>query len=298
MTRKFSAAIALAVVVTLLPAPAFAWGWAAHRGIMQRAIDLLPPEIRAFFVERRAEVVARAIDPDLWRSAGWEEDHNHFVNFGAPALGAYPFAAYPRDYGEALQKFGDAGLKRLGTLPWREAEMFGNLRRAFEGAGKGNGYASTEVILFSGAASHYLQDATQPLHASDNYNGQLSNQTGVHERFETELYERFEARLTLSPAPPRSIASPRDYAFETLLASHQNVDALLRADKEAIGAKDTYDDAYFESFFTKVRPMLEQRLSSAITATASIIVSAWEQAGRPSLTPRVAREPRKVQRSR
>jgi hypothetical protein len=298
MIQRFSAVIALAVGVTLLPAPAFAWGWAAHRGIMQRAIDLLPAEIRPFFVERRAEVVARTIDPDLWRSAGWNEDHNHFVNFGAPGLGAYPFAAYPREYGEALQKFGDAGLKRVGTLPWREAEMFGNLQRAFVGAGKGNTYALTEIILFAGAASHYLQDATQPLHATNNYDGQLSDQSGLHERFETELYERFEARLRLSPAPPMSIASPRDYAFDTLLASHQYVDALLRADKEAIGTKDTYDDAYFESFFAKVRPMLEQRLSSAITATAAIILSAWEQAGRPSLSSRVAREPRKVQRSR
>ena len=34
----------------------------------------------------------------------------------------------------------------------------------------------------------------------------------------------------------------------------------------------------------KVKPVLEERLSAAITATASVIVSAWEQAGRPSLT--------------
>jgi hypothetical protein len=265
---------------------------------MQRAIDLLPSEIRPFFVQHRDEMIARTIDPDLWRSVGWDDDHNHFVNFGAPALGPYPFAAYPRDYGAALQKFGAAGLKRFGTLPWREAEMFGNLQRAFEATGKGNSYAVTEVILFAGAASHYLQDANQPLHASNNYDGQLTEQSGVHERFETELFERFQLRLTLSPAPPRSIASPRDYSFDTLLASYQHVDALLKADKEAIGAKDAYDDMYFEAFFAKVKPMLEERLSSAITATASVIMTAWEQAGRPSLDLKVARVPRKVQRAR
>jgi len=291
-------AAVLALGVLLLPAPASAWGWAAHRGIMQRAIELLPPGIKPFFVEHRVELVARTIDPDLWRSAGWDDEHNHFVNFGAPGLGAYPFTAFPREYGEGLQKFGDAELKRLGTLPWREAEMFGNLRRAFEGVGRGNSYASTEVILFAGAASHYLQDATQPLHASNNYNGQLTDQVGLHERFETELFERFEGRLNLSPEPPRSISSPRDFAFDTLLASYRNVDALLLADKEAIGARTTYDDAYFESFFAKVRPVLEARLSAAITATASIIMTAWEQAGRPSLQPSVTREPRKVQRTR
>jgi hypothetical protein len=298
MIRRLSLTIAFALAISLGPAPAFAWGWAAHKGIMQRAIDLLPPEIKPFFVQHRDETIARTIDPDLWRSVGWDDDHNHFVNFGAPALGAYPFAAYPRDYGAALQKFGEAGLKRLGTLPWREAEMFGNLQRAFDGAGKGNTYALTEVILFAGAASHYVQDANQPLHASNNYDGQLSEQTGVHERFETQLFDRFESRLRLSAAPPTSIASPRDYSFDTLLASYQKVEALLKADKEAIGAKDVYDDAYFEAFFAKVQPMLEERLSSAITATASVIMTAWEQAGRPSLNPKLTRVPRKVQRAR
>jgi len=43
----------------------------------------------------------------------------------------------------------------------------------------------------------------------------------------------------------------------------------------------------------KVKPLLEERLSAAITATASVIVSAWEQAGRPSLTGNTRREPRK-----
>jgi hypothetical protein len=55
---------------------------------------------------------------------------------------------------------------------------------------------------------------------------------------------------------------------------------------------------YFEAFFAKVKPMLEERLSSAITATASVIMTAWEQAGRPSLDLKVARVPRKVQRAR
>ena len=50
-----------------------------------------------------------------------------------PELGPYPFTALPREYGAALEKFGMATLKTIGMLPWREAEEFGNLRRAFEG---------------------------------------------------------------------------------------------------------------------------------------------------------------------
>ena len=281
----------LGIVLCLLPSTSLAWGTNAHRSIMRRAIELLPPEIKPFFVAHRDEIVYRSIDPDNWRTVGWEEDQNHFINFGAPELGRSGIDM-PRDYTLALQKFGPVTLKRLGMLPWREAEMFGNLERMFESFAKGNAFAAQDTIVFAAAASHYVQDAAQPLHASNNYDGQLTDQRGVHSRFETELFERFESRLTLSPAPPRPFASPRDFAFDELLASFQKVGAVLKADKDAIGNGDTYDDAYFEAFFTKVKPVLEEQLSTAITATASVIVSAWEQAGRPSLTI-AKREPRK-----
>jgi hypothetical protein len=219
------------------------------------------------------------------------------VNFGAPELGPYPFAAFPRDHTAALEKFGEAGLKRLGTLPWRMQEMVGNLRRAFEGFAKASGVAPQQTVLFSGAASHYIQDATQPFHVSNNYDGQLTNQRGVHSRFEEALLDRFESQVIIRPAPPKGIPSLRDYVFDTMLASYQHVDVILKADKEALGTKDTYDDEYFEAFFAKARPILEGQLSIAVTATASLITTAWEQAGRPALTLQ-KRAPQKVQRAR
>jgi hypothetical protein len=80
------------------------------------------------------------------------------------------------------------------------------------------------------------------------------------------------------------VRNPRDAAFDVLLASYQLVDPLLRADKEASAGKDTYDDDYFDRFFARVRPMLEQRLADSVTSTDAIIVGAWEQAGRPRLS--------------
>jgi hypothetical protein len=277
----------------LLPSPASAWGFAAHRYIMRRAIDILPAELKPFFVQHRDEVVIRVVDPDLWRNVGWEDDPNHFVNFGAPELGPFPFAALPREQGAALGKFGAAALKRIGTLPWRADEQFGNLRRAFEGFKRGNQYGASDAVLFAAVVAHYGQDAHQPFHATNNYDGQLTGQRGIHSRFERDLIERFEARLTVTPAAPRAIPSARDAAFDALLASHQLVDSLLRADKEAIGNRDAYDDVYFEAFFMKAKPVLEERLASAITATASLVLGAWEQAGKPDLR---NGEPRPVQR--
>jgi hypothetical protein len=53
------------------------------------------------------------------------------------------------------------------------------------------------------------------------------------------------------------------------------VPKILAADRDAIGNKDTYDDAYFEAFFTNIRPVLEQQMAGAITGTASAIAGAW-----------------------
>lgn len=287
--------LAAAAFVTLIFAPssAHAWGFTGHRYILGRAIDLLPPPLKPFFEHYRAELMARAIDPDLWRNAGWDDDPNHFLDFGAREFGPPPFTGVPRDYGAALEKFGQAGLKRLGMLPWREAEMFGSLRRAFEGFAREGRYSPTDLVLFAPVAGHYIQDANQPLHASNNYDGQLTGNTGVHARFETDLVERYLSRLTITPAAPRAIASARDTAFDALLAANRSVDAILSADSAAIAGRDAYDDAYFEKFYTAVKPILEKQLAAAIADTASVIISAWEQAGKPALALEGARPAQK-----
>src|SRR6266540_5061553 len=148
--RKASFVTAVVLAASLTPSPARAWGFVAHRYIMTRAIDLLPPDLKPFFTHYRDEIVARVVDPDLWRNAGWEDDPHHYLNFGAREFGESPFTELPREYGAAIEKFGMATLKRLGMLPWREAEEFGNLRRALEGFTKGGPYAVSDTVLFAG----------------------------------------------------------------------------------------------------------------------------------------------------
>jgi hypothetical protein len=292
--RKALVAVIAVAVAWLVPAPASAWGFAGHQLIMKRAIELLPPELKPFFERNRDELVVRVTDPDVWRTAGWPDDPNHFVDFGMKELGAYPFAALPREQGAALEKFGATLLTRIGRLPWREAEEFGNLRRGFEGFTRQGLYAPGDVVLFAAVASHYIQDAHQPFHASNNYDGQLTGNSGIHARFERDLIERFQSRLTLTPAAPQPITNARDAAFDMLLASYTLVDPILKADREAVVGKSTYDDEYFEKFFAAVRPVLEARLSESITATAGIIIGAWQQAGRPTVTLAGARPVEKV----
>jgi len=294
--RKAFMVAALLMSTALVPTSAFAWGFTGHRLIMRRAIDLLPVELKSFFTEHREEIVVRAIDPDLWRNVGWEDDPNHFLDFGARELGEFPFVALPREYGAALEKFGMATMKRNGLLPWRATEIFGNLRRGFEGFTRGSGFAANDVVLFAPVLCHYVQDAHQPLHATINYNGQLTGNEGIHSRFESDLIERFESRLRLVPAAPTPVRNPRDFAFDTLLASYQLVDQILKADTAAVAGKEVYDDDYFEKLFVSVRPILEKRLSESITASAGVIIGAWEAAGKPALKLEGPRTPQKVRK--
>jgi hypothetical protein len=285
------------VALCLVPAPAQAWGFAAHRFIMDRAIDLLPPALRPLFEKNRAMVVERAIDPDTWRSAGFDsEPPNHFVDLDWEGYGKYPFRDLPRDYTDAVEKFGAARVKEMGTLPWRAEEFHGNLRRAFERYA-GNPYGPFDILFFSATLGHYVADAHVPFHAVWNYDGQLTNQHGIHGRFETLLFERYRDRLTMAPAPIKPIADVRTFIFDRLLEGTQLVPGVLEADRVAVGSRDVYDDAYFEAFFAANKSILERRLNESISAVASAIVGAWEAAGKPAVPLEQPSRPQRRRRS-
>ena len=279
-----------------LPSPALAWGHLGHEYITSKAIELLPVEIKPFFVRHRDELVMRANDPDEWRLIFDEEAPNHQINLGVDDYGPYPFNALPREHGAALEKFGAVTLRRYGLLPWRTTEEFGNLRRTIQGLGRNQLYADDNTVWFAAALAHYIQDATQPFHAHYHYDGQLTGQSGIHSRFESELIERFQSRLMLTPPPIEPVVDANTFIWGIVLDSHQLVPKILEADKTGIAGRDAYDDAYFEKFFANVRPVLERQLSRAVSATASAIVGAWQQAGRPVLRPE--RMPRAIQRVR
>jgi hypothetical protein len=168
-------------------------------------------------------------------------------------------------------------------VPWRTHEIAGRLIRGFEALHKNGAYARNDIRFFSAIIGHYVADAHVPLHAVLNYNGQLTGQTGIHYRWESDLFLRYQNKLVLKPGPLRRIQNERDYVFDTLLESSPLAAAVLAADKEAIGNRDVYDDQYFETLFARTRPILEKRLTDSITGVASVIASAWEQAGKPAL---------------
>ena len=282
--------IGLVLAATARPAPA--WGFDAHKYVMVRAIALLPREIRPFFQKYQTTITEHVVDPDLWRTAGWEQEPpRHFLDMDA--YGPYPFPNFPRDYDEAVKRYGREFVEKNGLLPWRTAEIYQKLVEAFR---QEAGYSRENIKFFSSVLTHYVSDAHVPFHAVVNYDGQLTGQQGIHSRFESEAFERYRLMLRVTPKPTVPVNNARDFIFDALIGSFPLAQPVLDADKAAVAGRELYDDQYFTMFFGKVRPILERRLADSITASASLVTAAWIEAGRPALPLEQPRVPRKVRR--
>ena len=105
MRRALAAALCALALVAVRDTPARAWGFEIHRFITERALAQLPPELQPFYQKHRVFVIEHAVDPDLWRSAGFEQEPpRHFVDLDV--YGKWPFTELPRDYELAVAKFG------------------------------------------------------------------------------------------------------------------------------------------------------------------------------------------------
>ena len=295
MRKVFTAAAVALAVCTLRPAPVGAWGFSGHKFITERAIDLLPSEIRPFFQTFRTTVVEHSIDPDTYRTIGWvEEPPRHFLDMDA--YGPFPFKDLPHEYSQAVARRGAEFVMKNGLVPWRAQEVYVQLRDAFKQLPT-QGYARDNIKLFSAVLAHYTADSFQPLHAAVNFDGRDTGQLGIHARFESELFDRYQDKLKIAPGPVVPIPDAREFIFATLTDSFSFVNAILASDRDAIQGRESYDDQYFAKLFEKSGPIMQTRLSGAITGVASLITQAWIDAGKPALPVEAPpRSPRPIRR--
>jgi hypothetical protein len=300
MTSMRRLRVLLAVLsLALVPSAAHAWGYDAHKLIMDRALALLPSELRPFFESNRAMLIERSIDPDTWQSAGFDslESPHHFLDLDWDGYGKYPFSGLPRDYTAAIAKFGKERIDENGTLPWRVEEVYGSLRRAFESYARRGPFGRFDILFFSAWLTHYVSDAYVPFHAVVNYDGQLTGQHGIHARFEAYLFERYRDQWAVMPTPIAPVRNPRDFIFDVSLQGTQLAPAILKSDLAAIGNRDDYDEAYYAAFYKANRVVLERRLNESMAAAAAMITGAWEAAGKPAVPVNARPTPQRRRRS-
>jgi hypothetical protein len=155
-----------------------------HKRINRIATFTLPPEMFGFFKEHIEFLTEHAVDPDKRRYAVEGEAQRHYIDIDHYVHnGEDPFSVVPRKWTDAVAKFSDDTLQAYGIVPWHIIVMKYKLQRAFE---EGN----VDLILkYSADIGHYIGDAHVPLHTTKNYNGQLTNQKGIHGLWESRLVE-------------------------------------------------------------------------------------------------------------
>jgi len=260
------------------PRAGYAWGPAAHRLVNTWALQALPPEIRGFFEANRQLLVDHANDPDVWINKDRYERMRHYIFLDK--YGRFPYLMLPHVYQQARQKVGAGRLARTGVLPWQIGEYSLRLTNALR-AQKWD-----EVKLDAALLGHYVAEAHDPLHTTENSDGQLTGQTGLETRFGSSLIDRYASFFMFRPDQAIKIDDPTEYAFQIVLEANTWVNRVLWADSLSRRSLVDYTDDYFDRFYTQIGSTAAREISEAAHDTGSYWYTAWLNAGRLPLPSR------------
>ena len=282
----------LLAALTLASGTAGAWGFFGHRTITQVAVYALPAAMQGFYFRNLAEVVRQCTAPDERRNDDPAEGPKHFIDMDHYSE-INPFARVPRQYDKAVEKFTADTLKKYGTVPWVILETQASLTEAFHQRD------SAAILKYSAELSHYVGDAFVPLHTTINYDGQLTDQKGLHGLWESQLPERFIAEYKLDSEPAKYVKDPLDAVWLAVQASYgflgETFDRAAKIEKTMKPevrftfahkyGKTTrrYSDAFAAEYQKAVGGMVNFRLKGAPTLIASLWLTAWQNGGKPDL---------------
>ena len=291
--KKLTAAIFL----SLLFINCFSWGFFAHKKINYYAVFLLPPEMMVLYKPHADFLMEHSIDPDKRRYALPAEAPRHYIDLDH--YGRYPFDSLPRKWKDAVAKYSEDTLNAHGIVPWWVQTMLLRLTDAFRQKDQ------AKILKLSAEIGHYIADAHVPLHAHSNYNGQFTDQKGIHGFWESRIPE-----LLADKDPPAGgwdffigkaeyIKNPGDFIWSRILESAAAADSVLKIEKELTRSfpsdqKFSYEDrngitirqysaAFSRAYHEKLNGMVERRMRQSIFTTASFWYTAWINAGQPNL---------------
>jgi len=258
-----------------------------HKIATKAAVSLVERRLRTFFSANLESLVAFSNEPDVLSKVDSKEVPSHFLDLDL--FGESPFVNIPADEKAFVAQFGAEALEK-GRLPWAVRDTYDALVRAFE---KRN---YEEILRNAGHLSHYVADATMPLHATKNYKGQSSGNVifegdapdrHVHVRFEIGMIDAYRDAVEKGMASRfgrvRRIANPAEEAMALLKLSYAYIDPILEADKALLASGEKPTPSYYAGMYDRVGDIAERQLALAATEVASFWTSAWEAGGKPKL---------------
>jgi hypothetical protein len=278
----------LIICILLIPGTSWAWGKRGHQIVGETAARLVSAESGAGWLKDRGfDFGFYANVPDfIWkRPKTYEMERNqHFMDLehfdkavkSKPEV-ANPFLLTRQDFDA---KFPEVK-QESGRAFWRVREMFGmlsqitkQLKELKEPTGKARQDLQEKWLVIAGTMGHYVGDLSQPLHVTENYDGQMTDQKGIHSYFEEEAVEELYPAISAAVAKRAQKAWPEfkkkneDKAVVQLLEqlsrnSYKEIKNLLAMDK---ATKRDPDRKYAD----KMAPLIEARLTEGALTLAEI----------------------------
>lgn len=289
----FTLALAL-----LIPALSPGWGFFGHRTIGQVAVYALPSAMQGFYFRHLPDIVKLITDADERREADPAEAPKHYIDMDH--YGDNPFGEMPKAWDKASAKYSADTLRKYGTVPWTVLEVKEQLTEAFKQRD------TTAIIRLSADLGHYVSDAFVPLHTTENYDGQLTNQAGLHSLWESKLPERHIAEYRLDSDPGSYLKDPQAAIWKVVQESYGFLGATFDIEEKITRnftpetkyvfshkfgkTRRSYSDAFADAYHKEVGGQVAYRLKGAPTMVASMWFTAWKDAGSPDLNTLLAKK--------
>ena len=179
-----------------------------------------------------------------------------------------------------------------GIVPYHIESALFKLTKAFENKDK------VAILRISAEFGHYISDAHVPLHTTTNYNGQLTDQVGIHAFWESRIPELFaEKEYDFFVGKADYIENTKDFIWNIIIKAHSQLDSVLLVEKRLNLTFDSdrqfcYDERlgqtiriqcpeYAQAYSDALGAMVEEQMRSSIHAVGSLINTAWINAGQP-----------------
>lgn len=282
----------LALCATQYAAAPAPWGFWGHQRINKMALFTLPEDLFGYYKPYVDYVSQHAVDPDKRRYAVKDEAPRHYIDLDH--YGTAPFNNLPRKWNDAVIKYTEDTLMEHGIVPWHIERMMYRLTDAFRD--KDLNY----ILKTTADLGHYVADAHVPLHCTENYNGQLTNQVGIHGFWESRIPELLGEEYDYFVGKAEFIPDVNAKVWEIVFESNAMVDSVLNLEKrlseefpadrkysyETRGASTVrvYSEEYTRRYNELLDGMVERRMRASIIDLGSFWLTAWINAGKPDLT--------------
>lgn len=283
---------ALAILIIMIAIYTLtAWGFWSHQRINRMAVFSLPPEMFSFYKYHIDYLTTHAVDPDKRRYAVEGEAACHYIDIDR--YGKHPFDSIPQHWKDAVAKYTEDTLMAHGIVPWHIEKMMFRLTFAFREKN------FEKILKYSDDIGHYIGDAHVPLHCTQNYNGQLTNQHGIHGFWESRVPELIGEDYDFIIRRCHYIKNPLKEAWRIVRDSYNAHDSVLDFERELSkkfppDRKYSYiqkgnlmmkvhSEEYAKAYNKMLDGMAERRMRESIIMVASFWYTAWVNAGQPDL---------------